>query len=111
MWGDNEEVIKEFIKWSKIGYNEREKKSRREYWDEAKVSRFVNPCKVFLQNCTEPLEGVCRFNEQRLSISGIFGQNIAMAELTSEWLKPFVKISPIITKKEELYIWDFKESV
>ena len=104
MWGNDEEVIDAFIKWSKIGYNEREKKTRREYWDEAKVAGLVNPCKVFLQNCTEPLEGICRFNEKRLSSSGIYGQNIAMGELTSEWLKPFVKVYPAITKTEEVYI-------
>ena len=57
------------------------------------------------------MDGVCRFNEKRLSISGIFGQSITLAELISDWVGSFVKVSPNIGRhrKDVLYTGDFEE--
>ena len=55
----SEDAYRAFVQWSKVGYLEIEKKSRREYWIEADVRDIVNPSKIFLKNCTEPLLEVC----------------------------------------------------
>ena len=98
-----------FVKWSKIGYFEIEKKPRREYWDNAEVTNIINPCAIFLKNCSEPLEGVCKYNEKRLNVSGVFGQSISIAELVTIWIGQFVKVSPKLNKKEEVFVWNFKK--
>ena len=93
-----------FVEWSKIGYLEIEKKPRREYWEEADVSSIINPCAIFLKNCTEPLKDVCRFSEKKLNVSGVFGQTISIAELVAVWIGRFVKVSPRMNKIEKLFV-------
>ena len=70
------------------------------------MADLENPCKVFLKHCTAPLDGICRFNEKRLLISGSFGQNITVVELIADWVGSFVKVSPNIGRhrKDVLYI-------
>ena len=41
---------------------------------------MINPAKFFLNHCTEPLEGVCRYDEKRLTVSGVFGQCVPIRE-------------------------------
>ena len=44
------------------------------------MSDMINPGKSFLKHCTEPLEGVCRYDVYIIIVSGVFGQYVPIVE-------------------------------